>query len=358
MNQYWQRYWNEMRQYGRFLPLSPLVALIFFLLNWNYWREQGRVWAGFGMSLLLGTAIGLMIGLVFGAVYAVLTWIAIRTGKFRQPPIFVQILMGSFGALAGMWLVRFIRSFWKSEAETSLPFLSVLLFSGMIATAFSLYFAYRQAREDSLALRAESAEARYRTLENQMRPHFLFNALNSLAELIESGREDAAETTYKLSELYRQILANSALKTASLSSELAIARTYLELEQLRFGHRLRFEIRAPESNGAGDGIFLPGLMLQTLVENAVKHGIAPSLEGGQIVIEISRNSGDGYLLNVENSGAALNAQFSNEKGNGTGLANTRARLDLLYGNRHGFELRSDEQGRTVASFRFTGEKID
>jgi len=195
-----------------------------------------------------------------------------------------------------------------------------------------------------------------------MRPHFLFNALNSLAELIESGREDAAQTTYKLSDLYRQILANSGLKTASLSSELKIVQVYLELEQLRFDSRLRFQIEAPDDS---DCIFLPSLMLQTLVENAVKHGIAPSLEGGQIEIAIVRNAGQLYHLSVANTGNHYQPQASassihtrNGAGNGVGLANTRARLDLLYGNRHGFQIGSDSQGRTVASFNFTGEKID
>lgn len=358
MNPHWQRYWQEMQRYLRYGLLAPVIALLPFLLNLSYWREHGGFRVGMISSLIYGTVIGLIIFFCFGAVYAVLTWIMIKTGKFYQPPIWGQIFLGSFGAVTGMWLVAIGRSAWFGRPENFPDFLPLLVFSGSIATAFSLFFAYRQAREEALAMRAESAEASLHVLEQQMRPHFLFNALNSLAELIESGQKNAAETTYKLSDLYRRILANSGAKTSSLASELEIVRAYLELEQLRFGDRLKFEIQAPENSGE---IFLPSLMLQTLVENAIKHGVAPSVVGGKVVVEIGRDGTAGYRLSVANTGAPLPSSKSlagkSMANNGTGLANTRARLDLLYGDRHGFDLRRDEQGRTVAGFHFTGERI-
>ncbi|MBL8166695.1 MAG: histidine kinase, partial [Acidobacteria bacterium] len=306
------------------------------------------------------------------------------------------------------WLVSFFPGLRYTPSQAQPSFFSILIFSGLIATGFTLYFAYRRAQEESLALRAVAAEARYHTLENQMRPHFLFNALNSLAELIESRQEHAAETAYKLSELYRQILANSGLKTASLSSELEIVRAYLELEQLRFGARLQFSMQAPAES---DQIYLPSLMLQTLVENAVKHGIAPSVTGGKVEIQIVNTQSASpsasqpgsqsvpqlasqpgsqsvpqlapqlasqpgsqsvsqpasqsvsqsaptprlFFLRVTNTGSRYQTQVANQ---GVGLANTRARLELLYPGRHQFTIGSDDEGRTVAGFYFTGERID
>lgn len=347
MNPHWLRFLKEMRRYSRYVFFAPLVALIPLLLNLSYWRERG-IWRGLVSSLAAGTVIGLTIALFFFSLYAALTWIKIKTGKFYQLPVFIQILVGSFSAMTGLWLMSGAEQWVDGTSNRAMPFLSVLVFSGMIATAFSLFFAYQRAKEEALASRAEVAEARFHVLENQMRPHFLFNALNSLAELIESGREDAAETTYKLSNLYRRIMANSGLKTALLESELEIVRDYLELEQLRFASRLNFEFRLPENSSQ---IFLPSLMLQTLVENAIKHGVAPSVDGGNVQIEIRPEAG-GYRLKVENSGSALKEHFEN----GTGLVNTRARLDLLYGDQHGFELRG-ENGRTVVSFYFTGENL-
>lgn len=331
--------------------MGPLIALIPFLLNFEYWQENEGVWVGLQSAMTLGIVIGIMISLVFGGVYAGLTWISIRTGKFYQPPIFLQILLGVFAAGMGMRLVSFGKSIWRNQPMDDWPYLSAIIFSGIIATAFSLYFAYRRAKEESLALRAESAEARYHALEQQMRPHFLFNALNSLAELIESGQESAAGTAYKLSDLYRRILANSGLKTAPLSSELEIVTAYLELEHLRFGNRLKYEIHVPENSNE---IFLPSLMLQTLVENAIKHGIAPSVEGGCISVNVVCEGSQGYQLSVVNTGAPLIQQTTK----GTGLANTRARLDLLYGAEHGFEVRTDDAGRTIATFHLTGRQVE
>jgi two-component system, LytTR family, sensor kinase len=95
-------------------------------------------------------------------------------------------------------------------------------------------------------------------------------------------------------------------------------------------------------------------VVQTLVENAVKHGIAKSLDGGEIIIEVTPATDTRFQLKVSNTGEP----FANLDNNGTGLANTRARLELLYGNRHQFNVGKEESGRTVASFYFTGEKID
>ena len=99
-----------MRRYVRYLFLAPVIALIPFLLNLEYWRARG-IWRGLFATVLAGIAIGLTIAVFFFSFYAALTWIAVRTGAFRQPPIFVQILLGSFAALTGLWLVSLVRRF-------------------------------------------------------------------------------------------------------------------------------------------------------------------------------------------------------------------------------------------------------
>ena len=194
------------------------------------------------------------------------------------------------------------------------------------------------------------AEARYNLLEQQMRPHFLFNSLNSLAELIESGHERATEMTHSIAEIYRAILANSKQKTVTLDAELYVVRRYLDLEKTRFGSRLKYVIEIDPSVGA---VYVPSLVIQTLVENAVKHGIAGLIEGGVISLRISRPDGTRYLAEVTNTaprGAAIN-------GSGTGLANTMSRLDLLYGNQHGFQIVA-EKGSVTSRFYFSGARCD
>jgi signal transduction histidine kinase len=338
-----------MSYYLRYLPASLPLSLIPFLINLDYWRARGGLWLGLAISQGFGLTVAIVIWLLYAAVFAALT--RIRTGRTFQLPMIFFLVCNGFGMTLGIWVALQLKALVLKEPLEIGLFLPSLAFGGLILLLFFFHFAYRQAREEALAMRAAAAEARYQALEHQMRPHFLFNALNSLAELIESGEERAAEMTYTLSELYRQILAHSGLKTAPLGAEAEIARRYLELEQVRFGRRLTFSINIPDQ---AERIYLPSLMLQTLVENAVKHGVSKSVDGGHIAVEVRQMLRGSYELSVTNTGE----WYERNGSSGTGLANTRARLDLLYGSSHNFCLQSDETGRTVASFSFSGEKID
>jgi LytS/YehU family sensor histidine kinase len=160
----------------------------------------------------------------------------------------------------------------------------------------------------------------------------------------------------RLADLYRGILESSRAPTGPLMREVEIATNYLELERMRFGKRLAFTVSVDDAARAA---YLPGLLLQTLAENAVKHGIGPAREGGTVAIDVTRRDDGWFELAVANTGARLgDAGTAARPGTGTGVANTRRRLDLLYGARHGFALTSDAAGRTVARFAFSGEKID
>jgi hypothetical protein len=376
MREEWKNFWLQWAKHLRLMPFGPLIAFVFFLIAVPQWHRSGMLLTGLMILTVYGTVIPIAVALCFAAAYAARLSLSLKTGRAFKVSLPLNILINVVGLAAGLQLGMMITHAALGATATGETFLTSMIFGGVVIVVFSFYFAYKRAKEDALALRAEVAEARYHALENRMRPHFLFNALNSLAELIESGQENAAEITYKLSDLYRQILENSGLKTAPLDSEIEIVRSYLELEQLRFGVRLNFSIKQPENSHE---IFLPSLALQTLVENAVKHGIAPSIGGGHIYVEITAaeatqppnklyarrapNAGTEfteqtnkhYALRVTNTGTPYQPQVSNK---GTGLANTRARLDLLYGGRHEFKIESDHQGRTIVSFNFTGEKID
>lgn len=351
MREEWREYWKNAAKYNRYLLFGLLVSLFQFLLNLPYWSEQNKVWRGISLSLIFWLSIGLMIIVMFLGVYAIFTALRIRTGFRVRRSLLLDISITTVAVASGILLALFLESvIFQEEMRISILY-PAFVFSIFIGTLFFLHIAYRRAKEEALQLQAVAAESRYNALEHQMRPHFLFNALNSLAELIESGHERAADMTHRLSDLYRQILANSKLKTASIHSEIEIARRYLELEQLRFGARLQFSINV--SDKAQD-LFLPSLMLQTLIENAVKHGLAKSIEGGTIDIEIRQASDKLYELTVTNTGLA----YREPQQLGTGLTNTRERLALLYGNTHQFRIHTNAEGKTIASFYFTGEKID
>jgi two-component system, LytTR family, sensor kinase len=347
----WHRYWKETYRHLIYIPAGILISFIPFVFFIKEYHQQGILLDRFLGLLTFGLTISSVISLFFLAAYAVFTLIFIKTKLQFWTSFYLQIATTILAIVLGIWSALSLRAWMTGERMQWSAFFANLVFGGFMTVLFLLYAAYQRARRDMLALKVVVAEARYNTLEHQMRPHFLFNALNSLAELIESGHENSAKMTQTLADLYRQILTNSGMKTAPLKSEIDIARRYLEIEKIRFGKRLKFSFKLLANDKE---IFLPSLVVQTLVENAVKHGIAKSVEGGEILVELTQPEKQLYHLRISNTGKP----FVDEDSSGTGLVNTRARLELLYGKLHQFNIAASENAGTVASFYFSGEKID
>ena len=192
--------------------------------------------------------------------------------------------------------------------------------------------------------------AQGQVLATQLKPHFLFNSLNVLSELIETDAKEGSEMAHRLSELFRRIANGAKHATMPVSEEIAIVREYLAIEKLRLGDRLAWEIEEPAWSARRH---LPTLMLQTLVENAIKHGIAPSIEGGSVRVSFHEREGGIYECTVVNTGASLRPPH---RGEGTGIANTNERLRQLYGDGCTLTLEASSAG-TRASFWFTGEAL-
>jgi two-component system, LytTR family, sensor kinase len=187
----------------------------------------------------------------------------------------------------------------------------------------------RDLREESISRLASEAELR--ALRSQLEPHFLFNALNTLAELMQSAPDRALDTLYRLTGLLRIVLTRSSHEFITLGQELELVESYLAIEGARFEERLQVTIDAPAGCRV---VTLPPLLIQPLVENAVKHGIAPRLAGGTVHIrarlEFPRDSPAGQLrVSVEDSGEAM--VRSRADGAGVGLASIRGRLQNHYG---------------------------
>jgi sensor histidine kinase YesM len=248
-------------------------------------------------------------------------------------------------------LLSFGKYDWPDVAANSVQF-SVVLFLWC-----TLYFSIKQwqrsAQERERLLRAESEarEARLSALRYQLNPHFLFNSLNAASTLVLEG--DAPAATRMLSqigELLRTTLDDDASLETRLSQELAFIEQYLAIEQTRLGKRLQVERSiSPDTLDA----IVPGMLLQPLVENAVRHGIAPLVEGGAIRIE-SRVNADRLLIAISNSGprhevngsshSTGDSTHSSAKARGIGLTNTQERLKTLYGDDHRFSLQWPEAG--------------
>ena len=193
-------------------------------------------------------------------------------------------------------------------------------------------------------LQAQLAQAQLLSLKMQLNPHFLFNTLHSISALIQEDPEGAETMIARLSDLLRISLDNPSEQEVPLRQELDFLKLYLEIEQIRFEDRLtvQFEIDSEAMEA-----LVPNMILQPLVENAIKHGIANRSEGGRVVIAAKKRATD-LLLRVYDNGSDLPADAIFSFKEGVGLATTRGRLDRLYGDRQRLELEVPEAGGLVA----------
>jgi len=209
-----------------------------------------------------------------------------------------------------------------------------------------IYFVYhyvaksRKQQLDTLQLETLVKELELQTIKAHINPHFIFNSLNSIRALVDENPERARRAITELSNILRSSMQADKSESVSMSRELDIVKDYLALENMRFEDRLRIEYRIdPETLS----LPVPPMMLQTLVENAIKHGISKQIQGGVVKI-VSTVNGGFHELTVQNTGY-LNGQINNEArpddatGKGFGLSSTTNRLHLLYGNKAKFEIK-------------------
>ena len=213
----------------------------------------------------------------------------------------------------------------------------------------------RRQEQDQLAqeLRLQSSRSELKALRAQINPHFLFNALNAIASLIHSDPARADEVVEQLAEVFRYTLRRSDSEWAPLDQELAFARAYLDVEQARFGQRLTFSI---DSDHAVPPPQIPSMLLQTLLENAVKHGVSQARGPGRIEV-IVRTTPDHITLEVRNTGPSTPGLVE-PAGEGFGLHSVRERLKGHFGDRASFRLlRDDTAGVTVARIAMPAAKV-
>jgi len=220
---------------------------------------------------------------------------------------------------------------WKSKFIGSL--VGDVILYGVIAT-LSVTFATRQRLSQQREL---LAQAQLAALRLQLEPHFIFNALNAVTGLIREKKDnEAIATVAALGDLLRRVTDRSEQQFVALEDEVEFLCKYLEIQQLRFADRLRCRLEIPTGLARAK---VPDLILQPLVENAIKHGIAKRAKGGALCVSAARE-GDLLTLTVFNEGPALDAGGRD----GVGLTNTRLRLQALYGAAQSLLLRDVEQG--------------
>lgn len=297
-----------------------LVPLVF----WWCRRLRGARWGVRAPALLLGAMISLVLApLIAQSLHFVQIWLHLCLGDCEP----------AFTPFSGPWFGQAIRA-----AGVNLP-----VYAGFVLAWHAASY-YREARDREMrAVELEGLlhQSQLEALRSQLNPHFLFNALHSMAELVHANPKLAEQLIVRLGELLRQVLQSSNRQEVALAEELEFIRGYLEIEQMRLGDRLQVSWDIDTSLAQAR---VPSLVLQPLVENAIQHGIAAAGGPGTLTLAAKR-SGEFLELEVRDNGPGLKRATA-ERSQGIGLANTRARLQRLYGERQGFEIQAGE-GLTV-----------
>lgn len=224
---------------------------------------------------------------------------------------------------------------------------SVAIYWGVLGVQQAIKY-YRKNRERELRtsqLEARLATTRLQVLKMQLHPHFLFNTLNAISELIYRDPESAERMISDLSDLLRMSFENLEVQEIPLKQELEFLEKYLEIELTRFHDRLKVDMNiSPDTLDAS----VPNMILQPLVENAIKHGIGPRSSGGKIDIGATRENGH-LALTVRDNGLGVPFRDIENLSEGVGLSNTRRRLKHLYGEHHSFNLKNDDDSGLVVN---------
>lgn len=307
-------------------PVSRLKLAAWHLLTWYGWAAltpvvfwlarrcplEGRHWWG---KALLHAVAGLAVALAHLSFF-VWTWRLLEPQVAQRASLAANLQQVMYQGLVFEWLIYWL----------------------VLGSVFILDY-YRRYRERDVAaaqLQRQLVEAQLQTLKMQLHPHFLFNTLNTIATLVRKQDNDAAVRMLAgLGDLLRHALEQADKQEVPLREELDFIERYLAIEQARFRDRLTVRMQiAPETLTAA----VPSLILQPLVENAVRHGIARRAEAGVIEITAAREA-NRLRLQVRDDGPGLRKDFAAED-EGVGLRNTRARLARLYGDKHNFALRN------------------
>ena len=209
--------------------------------------------------------------------------------------------------------------------------------------------ASHEAEKREAEARVLARESELKALKTQVNPHFIFNCLNSISALTTSDSAKAREMCVLLADFLRKTLGLGEQTLIPLHDELALTHSYLSVEQIRFGVRLKLE---EKTDPAVLDCLVPPLLLQPLVENAVRHGVSNLTEGGWIRIEIGRGSREVLSIRIENN---FDPETPRRKGASIGLKNVRQRLDTAYGNRARFDVQTSGD-RFAVSLELPGEK--
>lgn len=286
--------------------LAPAVPLVLWLAR--RFRIERETWA---RTVPVHVGLALLVGLVHSAVYSgVLAALAAIVGAGGG-----RIALVDWTAVARRLPTATLTVFWKYGVAVGLFY------------AYDYYRKYQERKLRAAHLERRLSEARLQALRMQLHPHFLFNTLHTASMLAERDPEATGRVLTRLADLLRATLDEGGSPEVPLATEMSFVRRYLEIEQVRFGDRLTVEWNVPDELLDAR---VPTLIVQPLVENAVRHGVSRRPGAGQIRIDIRRDH-EMLIIEVADDGPGLPEGWRLDRNAGVGLSNTRDRLEALYG---------------------------
>lgn len=332
---------NAVRRTSRDLDSGPQLgeALVFFL-DWIAKTAQA-------------TASGLLVAVPVALAVVATYNLAPRRASLRYPAIALAIAISCFVGVALMTAVEGAGSTAFLEHESRLaPAIVAFVRYALLCALVAVVFIYlrvadengtraNEAERDRARFEQRMEEARLKMLQAQIEPHFLFNSLANVRSLHATAPSDAERMLDNLMKYFAAALPHMRAADSTLGREVALTTSYLEIQAIRMGRRLEFAVVTPDSLAS---VPFPPLMLLTLVENAIKHGLAPQPGGGAVRVDASLDDGE-LRVRVADSGRG----FVHTSGGGTGLANIRARLAAIYGESGRLSLSKNSPRGVVAT---------
>ncbi len=335
--------------------------------NLTFWSLHALGWSAYAIAqyagaLLYGKAIAYSKVIVIASLtgFVLSAWLRLLCRWLWSKPPAVTVGLGLLGAYATalLWRIPVNLAYVTLFEEERMHFRGwVDYFSGTMSSTYlmvcwmGLYFGFhyyesmQQQREATLRHAALAQEAQLKMLRYQLNPHFLFNTLNAISTLILDNRNTVANSAVTgLSEFLRYTLDQDPMKKVTVAQEVDALNLYLEIEKLRFGQRLEIEFAIDEPAST---MLMPSLLLQPLIENAIKYAVSPSERGGKIRIG-GHVTGGMLQLEVSDDGPGMVDCSRLMNGRGVGIRNTRERLQVLYGERGVAHVHNTEPGLRVA----------
>ena len=349
---WWQSFWARA---GLVFGIWTVIGLI-FSLQWYFAAYRSEQPVQWGRALYVQMSWGYLWALATPLVLWLVRRFPIEKHHWRRSVLvhlLASTLLSFASGIAGHLLLalKYGASLGRPyQFQNSLRFavnnytegMGIYLLIALLAYAYSYYHRYRQGELRATRLEAQLSQAQLLALKMQLHPHFLFNTLHSISALLNKDTEGARKMISRLGDFLRLTLENDGTQEVTLKQEMEFLRCYLEIERIRFQDRLTTRVHVdPDALDT----HVPNLILQPIVENAIRHGVAPRSTPGEI--EIRAKLEDGLLrIRIRDNGPGLPMNRSTESlfKKGLGLANTQTRLNRLYGAHHRFEIANDPAG--------------